>query len=248
LTLFQRYRSWVMFVLAIVVPLGIALVLVPSRTEFAGAAAALVFVAAVVTLSVVGNRFVGFVASVSSALWYDFFLTRPYDNLDISHRTSIETTICLLVVGVMVSELAARTRHYSRVSAEESEYVDMVRELTDFANRREPSSAVIERAVSSLVPLLELRNCRFDRQPSDPPMARIMQNGDVHHVGMEWPVSELGIPGPEAEIVAEWRGRVFGRFVITPTPGAPISRERRVVAVLLASVVGAAIASDVRAV
>jgi K+-sensing histidine kinase KdpD len=236
-----------MFALALVVPLAIAIALVPSRTEFAGAAAALIFVAAVVALSVIGTRFVGFIASVSSALWYDFFLTRPYDRLYISHQHDVETTICLLVVGLMVSELAARNRHHSIVSAEESEYVDMVRELTDVANRRVPSSAVIEQAISSLMPLLNLRACQFDRQPSNPPMARITQNGDVHHVGMEWPVSEIGIPGPQAEIVAEWRGRAFGRFVITPTPGEPIARERRIVAVLLASVVGAAIASDVRA-
>ena len=236
-----------MFVLALAVPLLLALALVPSRSEFAGAAAALIFAAVIVAIAVGGNRFVGFVASLSSALWYDFFLTRPYDNLDISHRADIETTICLLVVGIMVSELAARSRHFSKVSVEESGYVDMVRDLTDFANGRVSSSAVIERAVPSLVQLLYLRECRFERQPSEPPMARIMTSGEVLHVGMQWPVGELGIPGPEAEIVAEWRGRALGRFVITPTPGEPISRERRVVAVLLASVVAAAIANDVRA-
>jgi K+-sensing histidine kinase KdpD len=236
-----------MFVLALAVPLLLALALVPSRSEFAGAAAALIFAAAIVAIAVGGNRFVGFVASLSSALWYDFFLTRPYDNLDISHRADIETTICLLVVGIMVSELAARSRHFSKVSVEESGYVDMVRDLTDFANGRVSSAAVIERAVPSLVQLLDLRGCRFERQPSEPPMARIMTSGEVLHVGMQWPVGELGIPGPEAEIVAEWRGRALGRFVITPTPGEPISRERRVVAVLLASVVAAAIANDVRA-
>jgi K+-sensing histidine kinase KdpD len=236
-----------MFVLALAVPLLLALALVPSRSEFAGAAAALIFAAVIVAIAVGGNRFVGFVASLSSALWYDFFLTRPYDNLDISHRADIETTICLLVVGIMVSELAARSRHFSKVSVEESGYVDMVRDLTDFANGRVSSSAVIERAVPSLVQLLDLRECRFERQPSEPPMARIMTSGEVLHVGMQWPVGELGIPGPEAEIVAEWRGRALGRFVITPTPGEPISRERRVVAALLASVVAAAIANDVRA-
>ena len=44
------------------------------------------------------------------------------------------------------------------------------------------------------------------------------------------PPSRLGIPGPEAEIVARWRGRALGRFVLTPTPGDPISQERRAVA------------------
>jgi hypothetical protein len=236
-------RARIMFALAIVVPLLLALALVPSRGEFAGAAAALIFVVAILALSVGGNRFVGFVASVSSAIWYDFFLTRPYGRLTISHRPDLETTICLLVVGVVVSELAARSRHLSKVSTEEAEYVDMVRDLTALANGTAPSSVVIERAVPSLMRLLDLRDCRFERAPSNPPMARITANGDVVHVGLEWPVNQMGIPGPEAEIVAQWRGRSLGRFVITPTPGEPVSRERRAVAALLASVVGAAIAT-----
>jgi hypothetical protein len=232
-----------MFALAIAVPLLLALVLVPSRGEFAGAAAALIFVAAILGLSVGGNRFVGFIASVSSAIWYDFFLTRPYGRLTVSHRPDLETTICLLVVGAVVSELAARSRHLSKVSTEEAEYVDMVRDLTALANGTAPSSVVIERAVPSLMRLLDLRDCRFERAPANPPMARITANGDVVHVGLEWPVNQMGIPGPEAEIVAQWRGRSLGRFVITPTPGEPVSRERRAVAALLASVVGAAIAT-----
>jgi Domain of unknown function (DUF4118) len=247
LTFLQRHRSRVLFALAVVVPILIALVLVPSRTVFAGAAAALIFVVFIVAVSVGGTRVVGFVATVSSALWYDFFLTRPYDSFDINTRPDIETTICLVVVGLLVSELAARSRHFSHVSAQESQYVDMVRDLTEFANRGEPSSAVIQRAVPALVELLDLRECHFDRQPSDPPMARIMPSGEVLHVGLQWPAGEMGIPGPEAEIVAEWRGRALGRYVITPTPGEPISRERRVVAALLASVVGAALANDIRA-
>ena len=56
---------------------------------------------------------------------------------------------------------------------------------------------------------------------------------------MRWPAREIGIPGPQAEIVAQWRGRVIGRFVVTPTPGFPVSQERRVVAVSLVDVVAA---------
>lgn len=236
-----------MFLLAIVVPLLVAAILVPFRAQFAGAAAALIFVAVIVALSVFSNRFVGFVATIFSALWFDYFLTRPYERLSISHRPDIETTVCLLVVGLMVSELAARARHLSRVSAEESEFIDVVRELSEYANTSAPSSEVIEHAMPSLVWLLGLRGCRFESELADPPLARIGPRGEVVHVGLNWPVDQMGIPGPEAEIVARWRGRTFGRFVLTPTPGEPISRERRVVAVLLANVVAASLASEIRA-
>ena len=248
LTFLQRNRQWVLFVLALVVPLVVAAVLVPFRGEFAGAAAALIFVAAIVVLSIEGTRFVGFVAALSSALWFDFFLTKPFERLAISQRPDIETTICLLVVGLMVSELAARSRHFVRVSSEESEFISMVRELAGLANQSAPNEELIAAAVSSMMQVLDLRGCRFDAELIDPPLARIGSHGEVVHVGLHWPVEQMGIPGPEAEILAQWCGRTLGRFVLTPTPGEPISRERREVASLLASVTAAALAGQPRVV
>jgi hypothetical protein len=142
----------------------------------------------------------------------------------------------------MVSELAARRRHHVRVASEEGHYVAMVRELIDLAQSSE--DILLERAEPMLIELLDLRECRFDPHPSVPPMARIIPNGEVVHVGMHWPVRQMGIPGPEAEIATQWRGHALGRFVITPTPGAPISQERRAVAALLATVVAAGLAGE----
>jgi hypothetical protein len=228
LDLIRRYRQRILFALAVTVPLAVAAVLVPFRTSFTNAGAALILVAVIVALSLGGTRFTGFVASVFSAVWFDYFLTRPYDELSISHRPDIETTLCLLVVGLMVSELAARQRHLARVSSEEEHYVAMVRELVDLAQHS--AKSLIERANDMLIEVLD-------------PMARLLPDGEVLHVGLRWPVSAMGIPGPEAEIATQWRGHFLGRFVITPTPGASISQERRAVAALLAGVVASGLAT-----
>jgi hypothetical protein len=232
-----------MFALAVTAPLAVTAVLIPFRASFTNAGAALILVAVVVAVSVAGSRVSGVVASASSALWFDVFLTRPYEKLAISHRPDVESTICLLAVGLVVSELAARSRHHFRVSSEESRYVAMVRELMDLAQDT-TGDRLIERTKPMLRDLLDLRDCRFDVRPSSPPMARILASGDVVHVGLRWPVEESGIPGPQAEILTQWRGRMLGRFVITPTPGVPVSQERRAVAALLATVVAAAVAND----
>ena len=244
----RKYRQGITVVAAFVVPLCVAAVLVPFRSSFANTAAALVLVGVIFVAAVIGNRFAGIVASVSAALWFDFFLTPPYERFAISHRPDVETTIAILVVGMMVTELAARSRHHSRVSSEESTYIVMIRDLTDLATSASKSSLVIESVVHSLVPLLELRACRFESDLADPPLARILSSGAVVHVGLNWPVGDIGIPGPEAEIVAEWRGRAHGRFVLTPSPGQPVPLERRVVAALLASVVGATLANETQVV
>jgi hypothetical protein len=99
-----------------------------------------------------------------------------------------------------------------------------------------------------LVDLLDLRGCRFDPRPSDPPMARILTGGEVVHVGLRWPAEVSGIPGPHAEILVQWAGRALGRFEITPSPGEPISQERRAVAALLATVVAAGLANETQSV
>jgi K+-sensing histidine kinase KdpD len=240
-TFSRQYRAAVMFALAVTTPLVVTAALTPFRSSFANAATALVLVVVIAAIAIAGNRASGFVASVFSALWFDFFFTRPYNSFDIHGRDSLEITICLVVVGLAVTELAAQNRRHSRQSSQESRYVAMVRDLTDLA-QASSSTVLVERAEPMLIDLLALRACRFDPRPSDPPMARILESGDVLHVGMQWPVDELGIPGPEAEIVALWRGRTLGRFVLTPTPGEPVSQERRAVAALLASVVAAGLA------
>jgi K+-sensing histidine kinase KdpD len=246
LALLKTNRPRVMFALALVAPLCVAAILVPFRGTFANAAAGLVLVAVIVAVAVGGSRASGCVASVSAAVWFDFFLTKPYDQFVISQRPEIETTTSLLIVGLLVTELAARGRHFHRVSSEESSYLAMASSLTEFAKVGAPSALVIERANEILQQLLDLRACRFEFQPSDPPMAQILASGEIVHVDMLWPAEELGIPGPETEIPSQWQGRFLGRFVLTPTPGQPIALDRRVVAVLLASVVAASLATETR--
>jgi hypothetical protein len=235
----REHRTALALLAAVLVPFGVAGAMVPYRGSFANTAAALVLVAVIEAIAIAGNRAAGLLASVSAALWFDLFLTAPYERLAISHRPDLETTICILVVGVIVTELAARSRHHHRRASAEKDYVAMIHDLADLAAGSAAASAIVEKATISLVELLDLRACRFEVVPVDPPLARIQSNGAVVHVGLRWPVGEIGIPGPEAEILAEWRGRIMGSFVLTPTPGLAVSLEQRVVAVSLAQLVGA---------
>ncbi len=239
MTRFSKYRGRVGLVAGVVLPLVVAAVLVPFRGTFAGTAAALAMVIAIVAVATSGNRLSGVVASVSATLWFDFFLTRPYDRFAISHRPDLETTIAIFVVGVLVTELATRSRQHWQAAASSTTYVEMIHGIAVLAANSAPVTELFDSATTSLETLLSLRACRFDKALSNPPLAQILSSGEVVHVGMRWPVREIGIPGPEAEILAQWRGRVVGRFVLTPTPGATVSLEQRIVAVALVDVVAA---------
>jgi hypothetical protein len=227
-------------------PLVVAAILVPFRGSYAATAGALTTVAVIAPIAVFGNRAAGVVASVSGALWFDFFLTRPYDRFAISHRPDVETTIAVFVVGLIITELAGRSRHHWRAANDSAQYVSMIHGVAELAAASVPVDVILDQACDSLVSLLTLRSCRFDRSLTEPPLARVASNGEVLNVGMRWPAEEIGIPGPESEIVAQWRGQVQGRFVLTPTRGSPVTLEQRIVAVALVDVVAAYVGGEHR--
>ena len=241
------YRNRLAVAVAVLAPIVVAAVLVPFRGSFAITAAALTMVIVITAVAMIGPRLAGIVASASAALWFDFFLTSPYDRFAISHRPDLETTIAIFVVGVLVTDLASRSRRHWQEANSATEYVAMIHDVAVLASNSAPFTEIISQTTDSLMRLLSLRACRFDRVLSDPPLARIQDNGDVELVGMRWPAKEIGIPGPEAEILAKWRSHVVGRFVMTPTRGAAVTLEQRIVAVALVDVAAAYLVGELHA-
>ena len=91
---------------AFAAPLALAAIMVPWRASFPNTDAALVLILVVVAVAANGYRLAGYVAALSAAVWFDFFLTRPYERFTILRRADIETTVLLLIIGVAVTELA----------------------------------------------------------------------------------------------------------------------------------------------
>ena len=243
---FRLYRDRIAFAAALALPLGVAVLLVPFRGNFANTASALILVAVIVAVAALGNRFSGFVATVGATLWFDVFLTQPYGRLAITHRPDIETAVCLFVVGIIVTELAARNRHHQASATEESDYVGLLYEVSELVASGTPATAVREQVSSALVDLLHLRNCRYEDGPSVRPAMRLDHDGRVLLGGRVWGVEHMGLPGPEIELLVQHRGETLGRFVLTPTPGYEVPLQPRVVAVALADQVGAALRPRLR--
>jgi len=234
----QYHRDAIAVVAGLVLPFAVAAVVVPFRANFAHTASALVLVAVVVGVAANGNRGAGFVAAVSSSLWFDFFLTKPYERFAITQRADIETAVSLFLVGIAVTELAARNRHHRVVASEESDYVAAIYGLSALAATGAPAGQVIAQASDALVELLHLRSCRFDAQLSERRVGQIDHDGHVYLGAVRWGADHMGLPGKELELLVHARGQVVGGFVLEPTPAWPISKERRLVAVAIADQVG----------
>jgi K+-sensing histidine kinase KdpD len=229
---------------AVVVPIAICAALVPVRTRVDNTDVALVLVAVVVAFAVFAGRPAGGLAVVSAAAGFDFFHTRPFESLSITPRTDIETAAVLLVVGLIVGELSSRsTRH--RVDADQfSADIARMHAVAELVSAGEGVDAVIVAVRNELQDLLFLRGCTFSTQFASRPRPRMERDGEVMMAGLRWGVSRMGLPGKEVDLIVNGRGRPRGRFILVPSPGVPVSWDRRVVAVALADQVGAALAAS----
>jgi K+-sensing histidine kinase KdpD len=227
-------------------PIAIAALLIPFRDTFAATAAALVLVAVIVGVSVPGDRVSGYLATISSTLSFDVLLTEPYGRLAITHRSDLETAICLFVVGIAVTELSVRSRRHRETATEESEHLGLLHSVSEMVASGASEEDVARIVREQLIDLLHLRSCRYSATPAERPVFRIEDSGNVLLAGRLWAVDSMGLPGPEIELPVKVEGRAVARFVLTPTPGWPVSPDRRLVAVALADQVGAALRPRLR--
>jgi len=242
----QRHRDAVAIVAGVVLPIGVAAALAPFRASFASTASALILVAVVVGVAANGSRGAGFVAAISASFWFDFFLTKPFERFSMTQRPDIETAVSLLVVGIAVTELAARGRRHRVVANEESDYVAAIYGLSELVAAGAPAEQVLTQASDELVELLHLRSCRYDPPLSSSRVAQIEHDGSVYLGAVRWSAEHMGLPGKELELLVHARGQVVGGFVLVPTPAWPVSKERRLVAVAIADQVGSVFMPQLR--
>ena len=226
-------------------PLALPALLVPFRGSFPNTDAALALILVVVAVAANGYRLAGIVAAVSAAVWFDFFLTRPYEHFTIARRADLETTILLLVIGVAVTEIAVWGRRQHAVASRRAGYLDGINAAAEAAASGSSPSALTEQVAGQLTRVLSLAACRFQYGAAGLGRpARLRQDGTVLVADRPWDVDAEGLPqGTDTELLVEGGGIFQGRFLMTPGPGARPTLEQRLLAVALADQVGAALAA-----
>ena len=167
----ERFR-WLPLALAIVLPLLLAVALVPFRDSIANANVALILAAAVVLVASLGRRPAAFVAAVSAVVCFDYFHTRPYESFRINSGDDLLTACVLLAVGIFVGELAVRSRRHRDAAAESSNDIARIHSVAELVAEGEPAEYLVMVVANELRDLLSLKDCRFEAQPGVKPMAR----------------------------------------------------------------------------
>jgi hypothetical protein len=203
---------------------------------------ALVLAAAVCLVAASGSRLAAAAAALSAAMSFDVLFTRPYGSFSISRAQDIETTVLLLVVGLIVGQLAARNRSHRRLVAETSYDLGRVHAVAEMVASGAPADQVVLAVAVELADLLGLRSCSFDAVFAERPGPFIERHGAVSSGALRWGFHAMGLPTKEVSLVVEHQGRPLGRLVLLAEPGARVTADQLVAAVALADQAGAALA------
>jgi len=195
-----------------------------------------------------GDRFAGVLAALSGGVWFDFFLTEPYQRFTISARDDVEATVLLVLIGAGITEIALWGYRQQARASRRSGYLEGVLGAARIVSEGDASASTVVDVVSrQIVHVLGADTCRFVAGPvHDTRIALLDHDGQVTRGDRTVEVDKVGLPHDEYVALLVRRGpRVIGHFLVTATTNVTYpSKERRQVAVLLADQVAAALDAE----
>lgn len=213
--------------------------LVGARSFLDNTSVALVLVLVIVGAASVGGRGAGLVTALAAGVAFDFFHTEPYARLTIDSAHDVETVVLLVLVGMAAGEIVVRARRIDRERAMSHGELARVRRLAETASDHPEDT--IEVALTELQDGLGLQRCWYESGPATAVRPRIGRRGTLEQAAYRLSNGEFELPGDEVEIPIRAAGTDFGRFVLVPTPGLGVAKDRRVAAVAIADVVAVAL-------
>ena len=203
----------------------------------------MVVVVALVVLP--GQRTAALLAGMSAGVWFDFFLTKPYERFSIQRSSDVQTTVLLAVVAVLIGEISVRRRQArsdTRTARDEVLSLYVVAEMLSAGSRAEQ---VVTLGGEQLRDPLLLADCHFDPRDQDAAGPLLERSGELHYGRLDWSLATDGLPNQDVILPVESRKRRFGCYVLRgPALGAPISQDRRLAAVALSDRAGAAVSAE----
>jgi hypothetical protein len=237
----QRWVAVLTVTAGLVVPIAIAVALVPARAWMGSANVALVLVVLVVAVSATGRRDVAIAAAFSSAIGFDVFHTEPYGSLAVARREELITVGLVLLVGVGVAEVATWGRRQRTTAERTISDVSVLRSVAEVAAEGEDPEHLVFTAAFWLRELLDLDDCRLEYGAADPDRAVLTSSAEIVIGSLIWD-PEQGMPRCEIELAVRGGGEVLGHFVLTPRAGVVVHPDRLLTCVALGDLVGIGLA------
>src|SRR5262249_2486439 len=136
-------RGLLAIIAALVAPPVVSLLLLPLRGGTSATDLALVLVLVVVAVAALGHRVAGAVAAASAAVWLDFFFAVPDGRFTIPKAAAGRTAVLLLLVGLAVSQLAARARRLRLIAVTDADYLARVHTIAALTQSSRSADTVV---------------------------------------------------------------------------------------------------------
>jgi K+-sensing histidine kinase KdpD len=230
------------------VPIVIGAALVPVRDDIEHTTSVLIMVLVVVLAAIAGGRWAGVLAAFVAAASFDFFLTQPYQSLRIDSESDIETTVMLLVIGILVGQIVVFARRNRRAADRAADEIGRLRRVAESAASGLGTDELADVVEEELSGLLGLRECTFHREKLERELPTLERSGTISVTEHRFdPRGGFTLPAQGVELPVLGGGETVGRLVLVPEPGVGVSLDARIVAIALADQLGARLASSTSA-
>ncbi len=238
----EREREWddLGAALGVLAAILVAALLVAVRGHVDNSSVALVLVLVVVGAASIGGRRAGLFTALAATLAFDFFHTVPYGRLTIASWDDVETAILLMAVGLLAGELVVRRDRLRTTGQVSHTELERVRRVGEAALHLE-AVELVDRAERELVDGLMLRGCRYEDGPARAARPTLSTRGTIERTDYRLSGGEFTLPPGELALPVRSRDAEIGRFVLEPTEGVGVARDRRVAAIAVADLVGLAL-------
>jgi K+-sensing histidine kinase KdpD len=231
---------------AVLLPLLTCALAATVRDAVPAAVVALVLVLWVVAAAATGDRAAGLLAAVSGGVWFDFFLTAPFQTLAIKGSGDLWVTLLLVVIGVAVTEIALWGRRQGLRAARRSGYLDgLVGTARLAADGDVPAATLVDVVARQIADVLGADECRYEHGRPAGSTALLTHDGAVSRDDHLIDVDRVGLPTNDHVVIPVRRGSAtVGHFLVTATSRVVYpSVEQRRVAALLADQVATSVAA-----
>jgi len=232
--------------LGAIVAIVVAGLLGGFRGEVDQANAALILALVTISAATIGGRWAGGATALAGALGFDFFLTEPYGSLAIKDGSEIVTTILLFIVGVAVGQIVGERMQAERGKQAGADEVAGLHRVGRLVATDEPLATVISAVEHEVAAVLLVPGSEFSLLPPDQAGPTMDQTGrvDAPYVHIE---DGFTLPSDGVVIPVSHGGSTVGWLTCDPPDRlVGVSPDRRRTAIVLADLLGAALARNDR--
>lgn len=226
---------------AILAPVVVASALVSVRGDLDSANSALLIVLVVVLVAALGGRGPAVVSALVGALSWEFFFTKPYNSLRIDSANDVETTLILLVIGLVVGQVAVVGRQRHTRAERGRDELARVRRVAEAVAAGVTGDELVTLVCDQLRGLLGLLGCHFEPGTVELAVPALDRNGhvDIHRRVLAG--DDFALPAQGVRIPVSAGGREIGSLLLEPDPAVGVSVEQRLAALALADQLASAL-------